>query len=77
MYRPPKGVPPPQLEGRRTGRPRGSKNFAKSWRAVLWAFEHRFEDTAVIPSGEAALWWYFAHYFPDELEQFLEEHGKL
>ncbi len=25
-YRPPKGVRPPQLEGKRTGRPRGSTN---------------------------------------------------
>jgi len=75
--RPPKGVPPPQLEGKRTGRPKGSRNFAPAWREVRWGFDHRDEDFAEIPSGPAALWWYFAHHFPDELEWFLDNYGML
>ncbi len=76
-HQPPKGVRPPQFEGRRTGRPKGSRNFAKAWREVQWAFGHRFDDRADIPSGAAGVWWYFAHFYPDELEEFLERYGML
>ena len=80
-YRPPKGVRPPQLEGRRTGRPKGSKNYAGAWEAAWadarWGYEHRAEDDADPPTQAAQLWWYFAHYFPDELEAFLGEYGRL
>jgi hypothetical protein len=49
-YRPPKGVRPPQLEGKRTGRPKGSR---KGWSELLlaasdlsddvrWAYQSRF-----------------------------------
>jgi hypothetical protein len=43
-YRPPKGVRPPQLEGRRGGRPKGSRNLAPAWRDARWGYEHRRED---------------------------------
>lgn len=76
-FRPPKGVRPPQLEGRRTGRPKGSKNFAAAWRDALWGHEHADEYYASPPTAGAALWWYFARCFPYELEEFLEEYGKL
>jgi hypothetical protein len=38
---PPKGVRPPQFEGRRSGRPKGSKNMARAWRDAIWGYEHR------------------------------------
>ena len=76
-YRPPKGVRPPQLEGRRTGRPKGSKNFASAWRDALWGYEHAYDDEGAPPTPAARLWWYFAHYYPDELKEFLENYGKL
>lgn len=77
-YRPPKGVRPPQLEGKRTGRPKGSQTFASAWRDVRWAYEHRNHKGDVdIPSAGAALWLYFAWKFPDQVEYFLVRSGKL
>ena len=55
-YRPPKGVRPPQLEGKRTGRPRGSKNLAGAWRDVLWGYQNAGNEDAEPPSGAARLW---------------------
>ena len=72
-YRPPKGVRPPQLEGRRTGRPRGSKNLASALRDAQWAYENRFKARAAPPTAGARLWWEFAYFYPDELEDFLDE----
>ncbi len=76
-FRPPKGVRPPQLEGKRTGRPRGSRNYARAWANVLWAYEHRHEDRGWPPSREAMLWWGFAARYPDELKEWLEACGQL
>jgi hypothetical protein len=76
-YRPPKGVRPPQLEGKRTGRPKGSRSFAPAWRDALWGYEHWEKGQGCPPRAAAALWWYFAQCFPDELEAFLQHHGKL
>jgi hypothetical protein len=76
-YRPPKGVRPPQLEGQRTGRPKGSVNMAAAWRDARWGYEHRHRDDLDPPTGGAGLWWYFAHYYPDALEAFLEDYGQL
>ena len=76
-YRPPKGVRPPQLEGKRTGRPKGSRNFAKFWDDVLWGYEHRDAERAVCPNREAWLWWIFAYRYPEEVEEFLEAYRRL
>jgi hypothetical protein len=76
-YRPPKGVRPPQLEGKRTGRPTGSRNFARSFQDALWGFENRNEDRVIPPSRAAWLWWTFAHNYPDQLEEFLIGYGQL
>jgi hypothetical protein len=76
-YHPPRGVRPPQLEGKRTGRPRGSKNLAAAWRDLLWAYEHRDEDRGNPPTAAAHLWWRFADCFPDELEEFVDAYGLL
>lgn len=76
-YRPPKGVRPPQLEGRRTGRPKGSRNHAAAWADVTWGFAHRDEDRVWPPSPAALLWWYFAHQYPDQLQEFLERYGHV
>jgi hypothetical protein len=76
-YRPPKGVKPPQLEGKRTGRPRGSRNHAAAVADIRWAFDHRFQDR-VRPPTPTALWWHrFATWYPDELQEFLEAWGQL
>jgi len=76
-FRPPKGVRPPQLEGKRTGRPRKSKNFASAWRDAIWGFEHHDEDYAVVPNAAAWLWWTFARYYPAVLYEFLKDFRKL
>ncbi len=76
-YRPPKGVRPPQLEGKRTGRPKGSRNFDSAWQDALWGYNHRHLDRATPPTPGAALWWHFAHHFPDELREFLKGYGRL
>lgn len=76
-YRPPRGLPPPQLEGKRTGRPKGARNLAGAWRDVVWGFENRFLVTVEPPTAGAALWHRFALEFPDELEDWLHEHGML
>ena len=75
-YRPPKGVRPPQLEGKRTGRPKGSKNFASAWRDCLWGYEHR-DDASEPPSQWARVWRDFAHCFPDEVRAWLEKRKEL
>jgi hypothetical protein len=76
-YRPPKGVRPPQFEGKRVGRPKGSKNYAPAWRDAIWAYEHEFDDVADAPTAGARLWWEFAQNFPLELEIFLEAYRKI
>ncbi len=59
-YRPPKGVRPPQMEGRRTGRPKGARNRARAWADARWGYEHRDEDNGSPPSDAALLWWRLA-----------------
>jgi hypothetical protein len=76
-YTPPKGIRPPQLEGKRTGRPRGSRNLAAAWRDAVWAWEHRDEEEVCPPTAGAAVWWFLADRYPAELEEFLEAHGLL
>ena len=76
-YRPPAGVRPPQLEGRRTGRPKGSRSHARRWADILWGYEHRDDATASPPTDGARVWRSFASEFPDEVEAFLEAHGRL
>ena len=77
-YIPPKGVRPPQLEGKRTGRPKGSRDHAAAWADVRWGFSHRHSDSEQsIPTPAARLWWYFAHYYPDELRDFLGRYDRL
>jgi hypothetical protein len=76
-FRPPKGVRPPQLEGKRTGRPKGSKTHARVWADILWGFRHRFEERVNAPNP-SALWWYRVSYWcPYEMEEFLESWGKI
>jgi hypothetical protein len=65
------------LEGKRTGRPKGSTNYARAWRDVLWAYEHRYEEQGYPPSAAAYLWWGLALWWPDELEEWLEMRGKI
>jgi len=76
-YRPPRGVRPPQLEGNRTGRPKGSRNHAKVWADIEWAYEHRYSDPASVPSVTARFWWRLAASFPDEFGFWFEHGGGL
>ena len=73
---PPKGVRPPQLEGKRTGRPKGSKNWSCAWRDAMWGFHNRFDNVRP-PTPGAALWRNFAEHFPMEVEEWLEEQDCL
>jgi len=76
-YHPPKGVRPPQLEGRRTGRPKGSRNHASVWADIIWGYEHRNEERGNPPTEAAKLWWGFATCYPDEVKDYLEFFGKI
>jgi hypothetical protein len=72
-HSPPKGVRPPQFEGKRTGRPKGSRNMSRAWRDVAWAYDHRHEGKARPPSAGATVWWYFARFDPNAIEEWFEE----
>jgi hypothetical protein len=74
---PPKGVRPPQLEGKRTGRPKGSKNLSRALRGALWGYQNRYKVAASPPTGEALLWRRFAASYPEAVEQFLGLHRML
>lgn len=69
--------PTSPVEGKRTGRPLGSKNYARTFADAVWAYQHRDEDTAAPPTRNAWVWWSFAAAFPDELELWLDEMGQL
>jgi hypothetical protein len=73
-YRPPKGVRPPQLEGKRTGRPIGSLNWASAWRDAVWGFMHA-DDYAKPPTAGAGLWQAFAEEYYYEVQGWLEDNG--
>jgi hypothetical protein len=76
-YRPPKGVRPPQLEGKRTGRPKGSR---KGWSELLlaasdlsddvrWAYQSRFiapEKMPKPPTPFALVLSRLSRSFPEE-----------
>ncbi len=76
-YRPPKGIAPPWLEGKRTGRPKGSRSYAAFWRDAIWAYENRYEERVQPPTLGALIWWRFALMFPCELEEFLQAHDRV
>jgi hypothetical protein len=76
-YRPPKGVRPPQLEGKRPGRPKGSRNHAKVWADIEWAYVNRFAEPDSAPSITARFWWRLAASFPDEFEFWLSKGGRV
>jgi DNA-directed RNA polymerase subunit RPC12/RpoP len=45
MFRPPKGMRPPQLEGKRTGRPKGSRNAPRPLLDWRWIYEGKEPKT--------------------------------
>ena len=73
-FRPPKGVRPPQLEGRRTGRKKGGKNGAKAWRDFWWAYEHRFFGRNLVtpPTAGAGVWHMYMHDNRRHVERWLK-----
>ena len=76
-YRPPRGVPPPQLEGKRTGRPKGTRDWASAWRDCLWGYENAKNYDAVPPTPGAGLWQAFAFENPWEVFDFLKVRGVI
>jgi hypothetical protein len=71
-YRPPPGIAPPQLAGKRTGRPRGAKSHAAIRADIEWAHRHRFDPRAVPPTPAAGFWSRLALSFPDEFGYWYE-----
>lgn len=63
-FSPPRGIRPPQLEGKRTGRPRGTFKYTKAFRDAVWGYRNAKDWTKVPPNATAALWRSFAarHY---------------
>ena len=76
-FRPPKGVRPPQLEGKRTGRPRGSRNWQNAWQDCYWGYLHAEDFDAVPPTSGAALWQCFAADDFWAVHDFLEAQGVI
>jgi hypothetical protein len=75
-YIPPKGVAPPHLVGKRTGRPKGSRNHAAAWADAVWGYEHADDDVPA-PTPGAAVWRAFGQLFHDQLHDFLDVSGHL
>lgn len=75
-YRPPKNVRPAQLEGKRTGRPKGSRNWRKGWKDCVWGYLHS-DDGAAPPTPGAALWQAFAATYPWQVHDWLKAHGVI
>ena len=73
-YRPPKNVRPAQLEGKRSGRPRGSRNWSKAWKDCLWGYQHADDEDAIPPTAGAALWQAFAAKYVWEVHDYLLAH---
>ena len=76
-YSPPKGVRPPQFEGKRTGRPKGSRNWSKAWKDCLWGYEHSNQPYAKPPTAGAALWRAFASVHHGEVQTWLKRQGMI
>jgi hypothetical protein len=53
------------LEGKRTGRPRGAKTSSRVWRDLMWVYRHLNTD-AKPPSPGARLWLELARNNPGE-----------
>jgi hypothetical protein len=76
-FSPPKGVRPPQFEGKRTGRPKGSLAWPKAWKDCLWGFEHCNDPNAKPPTPGAGLWQAFASVNYWEVHDWLKSHGAI
>jgi hypothetical protein len=76
-YRPPKNVRPPQLEGKRSGRPKGSRNWSRAWRDCLWGYLHAEDQRAVPPTAGAAMWQAFAAKYLWQVHDYLAAHGVI
>ena len=67
---------PSNLSTTCTGRPKGSKNFARAWQDCVWGYQHRDENCEA-PNQAARLWRGFAKCFPDEVREYLSGLGPL
>ncbi len=76
-YKPPKGVRPAHLEGKRTGRPKGSRKWASAWRDILWGYQHAEDYGALPPTPGAALWQAYAADHLWEVHDWLEAQGVI
>jgi hypothetical protein len=76
-YFPPKGVRPPQFEGKRTGRPKGSRNWSRAWKELMWGYEHAKDFDAEPPSAGAGMWQAFASVYYYEVREWLKHQGAI
>ena len=76
-FSPPKGVRPPQFEGKRVGRPKGSRNWAGAWKDCVWGYLHANDFDATPPTAGAGVWQAFAAVNYWEVHDFLEEQGLI
>jgi len=76
-FSPPKGVRPPWLEGKRTGRPKGSRNWQSAWDDCWWGYIHAKKPDAQPPTAGAALWHALAIENFWAVRDFLESHGVI
>lgn len=70
-FSPPRGIRPPQLEGKRTGRPRGTFKYTKAFRDAVWGYRNAKDWTKVPPNATAALWRSFAAHHYEEVGSWL------
>lgn len=76
-YRPPKGVRPPQFEGKRTGRPKKADDLDRALLDCLWGFWNTDDPNANPPTGAARLWRDLAIWDRDALAGFLAQWRRL
>jgi hypothetical protein len=76
-YRPPKGVRPPQLENKRTGRRKNAEKWERAWEDCEWGYRHAHDPDAVPPTPGAALWQAFAKSYIWQVHDYLTLNGVI
>jgi hypothetical protein len=76
-YRPPKGVRPPQLEGKRTGRRKNAQKWHQALEECEWGYRHAHDAKAVPPTPGAALWQAFAASYLWDVHDYLSMQGVI
>jgi hypothetical protein len=76
-FHPPRGVRPAQLEGKRTGRPRGSRTHASAWSDISWAYANIDKYPVSAPNGNAYNWWKYGISHREEFTTWVERGGRV